>query len=46
MERNKELGKLKVSQGKYLQQVLVKFGMEESKSVLTPIAQHFKLSHM
>ena len=42
--RDERKGELKVSQKKYLQQVLTRFGMKESKAVLTPIAQHFKLS--
>ena len=33
-----------LTQGSYLQKVLEKFGMNKSKSVSTPLAQHFKLS--
>lgn len=35
---------MKISQKSYLEKVLGRFGMKEAKPVLTPIAQHFKLS--
>ena len=46
IDRNEELGELKISQRNYLQKVLNKFGIGESKFVLTSIVQHFKLSHL
>ena len=35
--------KLFLSQQKYLEKVLVKFGMSTCKSMSAPLAQHFKL---
>ncbi|KAH9762156.1 hypothetical protein KPL70_000706 [Citrus sinensis] len=42
--RNKKKGTMILSQGKYLEKVLRTFGMSNSKSVVTPLASHFKLS--
>lgn len=42
--RSRQLGELFLTQKRYLHKVLERFGMEDSKSVNTPIAAHFKLS--
>ncbi|KAH9800560.1 hypothetical protein KPL71_000707 [Citrus sinensis] len=42
--RNMKKGTMILSQGKYLEKVLRTFGMSNSKSVVTPLASHFKLS--
>ncbi|KAH9698871.1 Integrase catalytic domain-containing protein [Citrus sinensis] len=42
--RNRKKGTMILSQGKYLEKVLGTFGMSNSKSVVTPLASHFKLS--
>ena len=44
--KNEKLGELRISQENYLQKALSRFGMQEAKSILTLIAQHFKLSHL
>lgn len=41
---DRKKGLLTISQARYASKVLKRFGMENSKSVNTPIAQHFKLS--
>ncbi|CAM8944240.1 unnamed protein product [Rhodiola kirilowii] len=41
--RNMEQGTLFLNQQGYIEKVLTKFGMGNAKSVLTPIAQHFRL---
>lgn len=41
--RNREKGFLKLSQGKYLKQVLSTFNMANCKPVTTPMGSHFKL---
>lgn len=42
--RNKKKGTMILSQRKYLEKVLQTFGMTSSKSIVTPLASHFKLS--
>ena len=42
--RNRKKGTMILSQRKYLEKVLESFGMSSSKSVVTPLASHFKLS--
>ena len=42
--RDRKAGKLYLSQGKYIEKVLQRFGMFDSKPVSTPLATHFKLS--
>ncbi|KAH9684870.1 Integrase catalytic domain-containing protein [Citrus sinensis] len=42
--RNMKKGTMILSQRKYLKKVLGTFGMTSSKSVVTPLASHFKLS--
>ena len=42
--RNKEQCVMKISQRRYLERILERFGMKNVKAVMTPIAQHFKLS--
>ncbi|KAJ0869659.1 putative RNA-directed DNA polymerase [Helianthus annuus] len=42
--RDRGQGLLYLSQRSYVKKVLSNFGMEHSKSVSTPLAQHFKLS--
>lgn len=42
--RNRKKGTMILSQRKYLEKVLGTFGMSNSKSVVTPLASHFKLS--
>ncbi|OAE25191.1 hypothetical protein AXG93_925s1020 [Marchantia polymorpha subsp. ruderalis] len=42
--RDKRRNELFTSQGGYLQKVVPKFGMSESKAVQTPLVAHFKLS--
>ncbi|KAI3727128.1 hypothetical protein L1987_66937 [Smallanthus sonchifolius] len=42
--RNRSQRELKVSQGSYILKVLKNYGMDNSKPVKTPLAQHFRLS--
>lgn len=42
--RNEEASELKISQSSYLFKVLDKFSISSAKPVITPTAQHFKLS--
>ena len=42
--RDKANGTLKLSQSKYVKKVLIRFNMNEAKSVSTPLGSHFKLS--
>lgn len=42
--RNRKAGKLFLSQQNYIEKVLKRFKMHESKSVITPFGQQFKLS--
>ncbi|CAM8970182.1 unnamed protein product [Rhodiola kirilowii] len=44
--RDRAKGTLFLSQQDYLEKVLTKFGMSNVKSVLTPMAQHFKLHRL
>lgn len=41
--RDKEKGILKLSEERYVKQILKTFGMEESKPVVTPVGSQFKL---
>ena len=41
--RNEENDELRIGQKKYLRKVLSRFEMSSAKSVLVPIAQHFRL---
>ena len=41
--RNRECGKLWLSQEKYIERVLERFNMHNAKPVSTPLASHFKL---
>ena len=42
--RDKNQGVLKISQKSYLKRILDKFDMKNATPVMTPIAQHFKLT--
>ena len=42
--RNWKAGTMFLTQKDYIEKVLVRFGMNESKHVQTPLASHFKLS--
>ncbi|KAH9684927.1 hypothetical protein KPL70_013734 [Citrus sinensis] len=42
--RNRKAGTMFLTQKDYIEKVLVRFGMNESKPVQTPLASHFKLS--
>lgn len=44
IHRDRQIGKLYLSQKKYIAKVLDRFSMNDSKSVSTPLASHFKLS--
>lgn len=44
IERNKELGRIKISQKQYLLAILAKFGMLNCKPVATPLDLNTKLS--
>lgn len=44
IHRDRRMGKLWLSQKKYIEKVLQRFGMLEAKPVATPLAAHFKLS--
>jgi len=44
IHRDRRAGQLRLSQSGYLQKVLQRFNMQDSKSVSTPLASHFKLS--
>ena len=44
IKRDDKMNELKISQKVYLYRVLDIFGMGRAKPILTPIAQHFKLS--
>ena len=44
INRDRRVGKLFLSQKKYVLKMLDKFGMRDCKAVNTPIAAHFKLS--
>lgn len=41
---DREAGKLRLSQEKYIERVLERFNMKHAKPVSTPLAGHFKLS--
>ncbi|KAJ0489574.1 putative RNA-directed DNA polymerase [Helianthus annuus] len=45
IHRNRESGILRLTQESYVKKVLNNFFMEQSKSVQTPLAMHFKLSN-
>ena len=45
IERGEKKDELNFFQNTYLHRVLDRFRMSEAKPILTPIAQHFKLSH-
>ena len=42
--RDRKNHKLTLSQGEYIEKVLERFRMQNSKSVSTPLARNFKLS--
>ena len=42
--RNRKAGTMFLTQKDYIEKVLVRFGINESKHVQTPLASHFKLS--
>ncbi|XXG58369.1 hypothetical protein AAC387_Pa04g0693 [Persea americana] len=44
IQRDWKAGKLSLSQKRYLEKVMERFGMQSSKPVNTPLAAHFKLS--
>jgi len=44
INKNRQAGKLFLSQKKYVLKMLDKFGMRDCKTANTPIATHFKLS--
>jgi hypothetical protein len=44
IHRNRQDGKLWLTQSKYTKKVLARFNMASAKSVSTPLASHFKLS--
>lgn len=44
IKRNRDANALLISQADYIQKVLKKFNMHVAKPVMTPMAQHFKLS--
>ncbi|KAH7849584.1 hypothetical protein Vadar_019987 [Vaccinium darrowii] len=44
IHRDRRAGQLRLSQSGYLQKVLQRFNLQDSKSVSTPLAAHFKLS--
>ncbi|KAF3647444.1 2-phytyl-1,4-naphtoquinone methyltransferase [Capsicum annuum] len=44
ISRERQAGKLYLSQKTYVQKILDKFNMSKSKSVSTPLAAHFKIS--
>lgn len=42
--RDRKICKLTLSQGEYIEKVLHRFGMQDTKLVSTPLASHFKLT--
>jgi transposase InsO family protein len=44
IRREREKGTLYLSQRKYIEKIISRFGMENSKPVSTPLAAHFRLS--
>ena len=44
IQRDRKVGKLYLSQGHYLEKVLCRFNMGNSKAISTPLAAHFRLS--
>ena len=44
IRRERDLGRLWLSQSGYVRKVLERFNMENAKQVSTPLASHFKLS--
>ena len=44
IQRDQKEGKLYLSQKKYIEKVLERFGMQGSKSICTSLETHFKLS--
>ena len=46
IHRDRKIGKLYLSQKKYIKKVLKRFGMQRSKQVSTLLAAHFKLSNV
>ena len=42
--RERKKGRLCLTQRQYLEKVVVRFGMQDSKPVCVPLAPHFKLS--
>ena len=44
ISRDRQAGKLFLSQNKYIEKVLDRFNMSNCKPVSTPLATHFKLS--
>ena len=44
IHRDQSVGKLYLSQKRYIEKLLEHFGMLDEKSVSTPLAAHFKLS--
>jgi hypothetical protein len=44
IRREREKGTLYLSQKKYIEKIISRFGMENSKPMITPMAAHFRLS--
>jgi hypothetical protein len=44
IQRDKNLGKLYLTQKNFIEKVLERFGMKNAKTISTPLAVHFKLS--
>ena len=42
--RDRQAGKLYLTQKSYIEKVLERFGMKDSKPMSTPLAVHFRLS--
>ncbi|KAH9782190.1 Integrase catalytic domain-containing protein [Citrus sinensis] len=46
IKRNRKEGTMFLSQGSYVKKIVKTFGMSACKSVITPLASHFKLSNL
>ena len=46
IKRNRKEGTMFLSQGSYVKKIVKTFGMSTCKSVMTPLASHFKLSNL
>ncbi|KAH9650187.1 hypothetical protein KPL70_026271 [Citrus sinensis] len=46
IKRNRKEGTMFLSQGSYVKKIVKTFGMSTCKSVITPLASHFKLSNL